>query len=92
MNNLYNEAFETYDLIVDWVIENHPEIISALEDGHMNIDWSYRLLRGMAAETDCLRKELDKACELLARNDILQINSIEEWHEWFDRYGHNKKG
>lgn len=88
--NSYNEAFETYDLIVDWVIDNHPEIIEVIDDTTMGVDSACRLLRGMSSETDRLRKELDKACELLARNDILQINSVEEWHEWFEEYGHKK--
>lgn len=49
-NDLYKEAFETYDLIVNWVIENRNDVLEEIESKHMNIDWAYRLLKGLVED------------------------------------------
>ena len=58
MNNLYKKAFETYDLIVNWVIENHNDVVDDITQKNMNIDLAYRLLKGMVDEIGRLKKRI----------------------------------
>lgn len=63
MNNLYKKAFETYDLIVNWVIENHNDVVDEITQKNMNIDWAYRLLKGMVDEISRLNERIEEERE-----------------------------